>query len=164
MSALPASITIDPPDFTLPPGPTCIVIQIHRDALQHFDPSIDPLEDTDSVSRVLEKGKVAMQHVRRDISLKLFGTDVRRSAMSMSWPLPGRPATAARPALGFYTGYAGFYFEWNGPLDDVDPTVYYLTSEPDLVDGCVLFRAAEADENKKAAALEMINQSLGEVW
>jgi hypothetical protein len=91
-----ASVSIEPADFVLPSGPRIVVVRIDRDALQHLDPSMEPVTDADSFSRVLRMGKVAIEHVRRELSAQLFGADIPRAEITRGWPKPHAP-----PAEGF---------------------------------------------------------------
>lgn len=144
------SVSIEPSDFILPPGPKIVVIRVDRDALQYLDPSMDdPLTDTDSSSRILRKGRTALEQVRPKISVKLFGADIPCLASTTCWPDP--PGTAP-----FRPKYIGFYFKHCVGAGDVCPPVFDLTSEADLVDGCVCFHAKEVGEDRKDGVLEHV--------
>ncbi|KAK4150909.1 hypothetical protein C8A00DRAFT_36485 [Chaetomidium leptoderma] len=149
-----ASVSIEPPDFVLPPGPTIIVVRVDRDAFQHLDPSMDPLADTDSPSRVLRKGKAALEQARVELSVKLFGADYPCIASKTSWPRPG-VSVAANSAL-FHTKYVGFYFKQNVIAGQLPPAVFDLTSEGNPVDNCIRFNAVEVDEDHKDGVLENV--------
>lgn len=73
---MPVSLTIEPSDFVAPSGPVMIFVKVHRKAFRHLDPSMIPLTDADSDSTFSRKGKAAVEQVRRDLSVKLFGADV----------------------------------------------------------------------------------------
>jgi hypothetical protein len=105
---MPASVRIEPSDFVLPSGPKIVVVRLDRDAWQHLDPSMDPLTDADSPSRILKKGKMALEQARLELSAKLFGADVPCIASKTSWPQLGVSVTDSVP---FRTKYVGFYFK-----------------------------------------------------
>lgn len=152
-------VSIEPPHFVLPPGPKIVVVRIDRYALQHLDPSIDPLTDTDSFSRILRKGKAAFEQARCELSTKLFGADLPRAAPRIGWPEPGLAVTMYSDPLFFRTRYVGFYFKQDVPAGELRPAVFELTSERDPVDNCLQFRAVEADDYLRNARLEIINRA-----
>jgi hypothetical protein len=96
---MPAYISIEPPDFVLPPGPKIVVVRVDRDALQHLNPSMDPLADDDSPSRILRKGKAALERVRLELSIDLFDEDFPCLASTTGWPQPGVSATTKSAPL-----------------------------------------------------------------
>src|SRR4051812_15407429 len=119
-----ASVSIEPPDFVLPPGPKIVVVRVDRDAFQHLDPSMNPLADTDSLSRVLRKGGAALEQARLEISVKLFGTDHPCIASKTSWPMPGVSVTA--DSTVFHAKYVGFYFKQDVIAEQLPPGVFDL--------------------------------------
>ena len=158
-----ASVGIEPADFVLPSGPKLVVIRIDRDVLQHLDPSMEPLTDADSFSRVLRIGKAAIEHARRELSVKLFGTDIPRASARTRWPKPHSPPPAGfeSPEHQFEfcraipTATVGIYFEQDIPAGEYSSAaVVVLTSERDPVDGCVRFHAAEVDGYQRDCHLE----------
>jgi hypothetical protein len=147
------SLVSEPSDFVLPSGPKLVVVRVDRDTLRHFDSSMDPLTDADSFTRVLRKGKATLEHIRREASIKLFGADLPCSVVRMGWPQPDAAVNEdSNPLLR--TRYVGLSFKQDVPAGELRPAVFELTSEPDPVDGCILFHAGEPDENRKTGHLE----------
>ena len=85
---MPVSLRIEPSDFVVPTGPAVISVNIDREALQHLDPSMNPLSDADSISKVLRKGKVAIEYARRQLSGILFGDDIASADIKSVYPHP----------------------------------------------------------------------------
>lgn len=76
-------------DHSFPPWeePTRISVRINRDLLKVIDPSMVPLEEGDSFSRVGRKGKAAINQMTRDVSSALFGpgAEVTKLDMGFGW-------------------------------------------------------------------------------
>ncbi|KAK4043570.1 hypothetical protein C8A01DRAFT_12922, partial [Parachaetomium inaequale] len=143
-----------PPDFVLPPGPKIVVVRVDRDALQHLNPSMDPLTDDDGPSRVLRKGKTALDQARLELSVELFDDDFPCLASRTVWPQPGVSATTE--SVPFLTKYVGFYFKHDVTAGDLRPAIFMLTSEGDPVDNCIRFHAVEVAEHRKDGVLENV--------
>ena len=114
---MPASVRIEPSDFVLPSGPKTVVVRVDRDAWRHLDPSMDPLTDADSPSRILRKGKVALEQARLELSVKLFGADFPCIASKTSWPV-------TTDSAAFQTKYVGFYFKHSVIAGELRPATY----------------------------------------
>jgi hypothetical protein len=153
-------ISIEPSDFALPPGPKIVVVRIDLDSLQHLDLPMVPLTDADSSSSlVLSKGRPALERARLGISTKLFGADFPCLNSITCWPQQPRAAVALDKTSPFHLKYIGFYFKYDvgaGDLHSLRPPVFDLTSEGDLVGGCVYFYAREAGEDRKDGVFENI--------
>ncbi|KAK4148739.1 hypothetical protein C8A00DRAFT_19483 [Chaetomidium leptoderma] len=152
------TLVIEPSDFVLPPGPRLVVIRVDRDALRHFAPSMDPLTDADSFTRVLRKGKAALEHIRRDVSIKLFGADLPCSIMRMGWPQPEGSCDYRYAAPLQVTRYVGFSFTQDISAGELDAAVVELTSESAPIDNCIRFHVIEDHENRKGLHLEQFNR------
>ncbi|KAK4039985.1 hypothetical protein C8A01DRAFT_16110 [Parachaetomium inaequale] len=130
-----------------------------REAAMHFDPDMDPLTDADSFSRVLRKGKKALDNIRREVSIKLWGADLPCiEGTRMGWPQPGVSVTADSPFL-LRCRYLGFFFIHDIPAGEFRPAVVELTSEPTPVDNCIRFHAIEPDENRKRLGIASITRT-----
>jgi hypothetical protein len=151
---MPVSLTLEPADFAVPPGPAVVYVKIDREALRHLDPAMDLLSDADSSSAVLRKGKGALEYVRRQLSDILFGDDITRSVIRSIYPHPDFAVTSDSEPL-LQSKYIGFYWKRHVVAREPSPALIELTSETQPVDNCLGFRAVDVvDEEYKAAVLD----------
>lgn len=124
--------------------PTRISVRVNPDLLKSIDPSMDPLVEGDSFSRVNRKGRAAIDQMSRDVSTALFGAEVPRLRIGFAWPKhrkgPDGPDGPA-PNFGYYIGIC---FEHHVTAEDISPRVLELTADEE-VDGTIVFHAAEAN-------------------
>ncbi len=145
------SLRIEPADFVVPSGPVIILVKVHRKAFQHLDPSMIPLSDTDSDSTVKRKGKAAVEQVRRQLSVELFGADIPCSDIQKLYPDPDFPTVGFESLI---VKYIGFHWKRDVPAGELSPAVVELTSEPEPIDTCLQFHAVEVvDEGEKEGAI-----------
>ena len=151
---MPVSLRIEPADFVVPSGPVFIFVKVHRKAFQYLDPSMIPLSDTDSGSTVKRKGKAAVEQVRRQLSVKLFGGDIPCSDITKLYPDPDFPTFGLESMV---VQYIGFHWKRDVPAGELSPAVVELTSEPVPVDTCLQFHAVElVDEGEKEGTVGSI--------
>jgi hypothetical protein len=154
---MPISLSIEPSDFVVPSGPVMVLVKVDRAAFQHLDPTMTPLTNADSGSTVKRKGKAAIEKVRRDLSVKLFGTDIPRSDISNFYrdpDFPAAPDSDGQVSSWRQIRYIGFHWKRDVPADGLSPAVVTLTSEPEPVDDCLRFHAVEiTDEDGKDCAV-----------
>jgi hypothetical protein len=137
--------------FPLGEEPTRISVRISRDLLKVVDPSMDPLEESDSFTRTLRKGKAAMNQMARDVSRAIFGAEVPESPMRFGWPKLGK-----REA----NHYVGICFDHHITEEVPNPRVIELTADEE-VDGNVVFSAVEVDTERRDGINRCIKRSSG---
>ncbi|KAK4243126.1 hypothetical protein C7999DRAFT_44993 [Corynascus novoguineensis] len=133
---MPVLLRVEPADFI-----------IDREALQHLDPSMNPLTDADSSSTFLRKGKGAFQYVRRQLSDILFGDDI--------------------PHPQLQSKYIGFYWKRHIVTREPSIAVVKLMSESQPVDNFLIFHAVEdVDEEHRAAVFHdtFVSEDRMEAW
>lgn len=150
------SISIAPTNL-LPLGdqPTRISVRLSRDLLKSIDPSMEPLEDGDSSSRVRRKGKAAIDQMACDVSTALFGAEVSRRQVSFAWSkhITG-PGTTGYMKANHYTGIC---FDYHVTAENHGPRVLELTADEE-VDSTIIFHAVELDAEES----DFINKRLEE--
>lgn len=141
------------PTNLLPLGdePTRIVVRVCQDLFQFIDPSMDPLVEGDSFSRVSRKGAAAMNQMTREVSTVLFGAEVPTLRIRFGWPKYVK-GVERKP------WYTGVCFNHNVAAGDLSPRVLELTAD-EKVDGTVVFHAAELDANRK----DFINEHVAQI-
>lgn len=132
------------PTNLLPLGdqPTRISVRLSRDLLEAIDPSMEPLQEGDSPSRVKRKGKAAIDQMARAVSTALFGTEVPRGLASFWWPkhVTGLGGTGYSKA----DHYLGIYFDHQITGENTSPRVLELTAD-DKANDTIVFHAVELD-------------------
>lgn len=125
--------------------PTRISVRVNPDLFKSMDPSMDPLVEGDSFSRVNRKGRAAIDQLSRDVSTALFGAEVPRLRIGFGWPKHGKGRDGPDTPEPYFGYYIGICFEHNVTAADdvVGPKVLELTADEE-VDGTVVFHAAEA--------------------
>lgn len=144
------------PTNLLPLGdePTRISVRVCRDLFKSLDPSMDPLDEGDSFSRVKRKGKAAIDQVTRDVSMALFGAESAALPIAFGWSKfnvmgPNGPMTVPHY-------YIGICFDHHVAAENINPRVLELVADEQLVGGTVIFRAKELD----AAERDDINKKV----
>lgn len=140
------SISVAPNSlFPLGEEPTRVSVRINRDLLKVIDPSMVPLEEGDSFSRVGRKGRAVLNQMTRDVSKILFGAEVPKLDMGFGWSKPGigpnGPETIAHH-------YMGVCFDHHVTEEVPNPKVVELTADEE-VDGKVVFHAVEVDTARR---------------
>lgn len=133
--------------FPLGEEPTRISVRINRDLLKVIDPSMVPLEEGDSFTRVARKGRAAINQMTRDVSSALFGPGAETTKLNMDfgWSKPGMGPNG--PQMIAHS-YMGICFDHRVPKDDPNPRVVELTADEEI-DGNVVFNAVEVDTARK---------------
>ena len=151
---MPVSLRIEPSDFVVPTGPALVFVKIDREALQHLDPSMNPISDADTPSTVLRKGKGAIEYARRQLSEILFGDDIASSNIISVYPHPDFAGTLDSEPL-FLAKTIRFYWKRHIPAGgDLSSALVKLTSASAPVDNSLGFHAIEVvDEEDKAVTL-----------
>ncbi|KAK4042198.1 hypothetical protein C8A01DRAFT_33694 [Parachaetomium inaequale] len=106
--------------------------------------------------------KVAVEHAHRELSAKLFGSDIPRADTRTRWPKSHSPPAAFESPEHQFEYYRAIptatvviYFVQDVPAGEHNSAaVFVLTSERDPVDGCVQFHAAEVDGYERDCHLE----------
>lgn len=150
------SISIAPTNL-LPFGdqPTRISVRLSRDLLRSIDPSMEPLAEGDSSSRVRRKGKAAIDKMACDVSTALFGAEVPRRQASFVWskPVTGPGTTGYMKA----NHYVGICFDHHVTPENHSPRVLEFTADEE-VDGTIVFHGVELDADES----DFINKLLDE--
>lgn len=144
------------PTSLLPLGeqPTRISVRLSRDLLKSIDPTMQPLEDDDSFTRVRRKGKAAINQTARDVSTALFGAELPTLESSFTWSkhVTGPGNTGYMKAHHYF----GFMFDHHVTAENDSPMVLELTAD-DEVDGTIVFHVVELAAQQR----DFINKALG---
>ncbi|KAI3398696.1 hypothetical protein diail_8735 [Diaporthe ilicicola] len=136
--------------------PTRISVRLSRDLLKSIDPSMEPLMEEDSASRVRRKGKPAIDQMARDVSTALFGTEVPRQQVSFVW---SKHVTGSGDTGYLRTNhYVGIFFDHRITTENASPRVLELTAD-DEVDGTIVFRAVELDAEESDFVNKVCNEA-----
>lgn len=140
------SISVAPTSlFPLGEEPTRVSVRINRELFKIIDPSMVPLEEGDSFTRVNRKGKAAMNQITRDVSRAIFGAEVSKLEMGFGWSKhvmgPDGPETRANH-------YIGICFDHHVTEQVPNPRVVELTADEEI-DGNIVFHAVEADTARR---------------
>lgn len=148
------------PTNLLPLGdqPTRISVRLSRDLLKFLDPSMEPLAEGDSVSRMKRKGKAAIDQMASDVSTDLFhvGAEVARRQIFFAWPKPGKPLGPTWYMEANH--YLGICFDHHVTAENHSPRLLELTADEE-VDGTVIFHAVELGAEQR----DFINDQLNEL-
>lgn len=143
------------PTSLLPLGerPARISVRLSRDLLKSIDPTMQPLEDDDSATRVRRKGKAAINQTAREVSTELFGAELPTLESSFVWSkhVTGPGNTGYMKV----NHYVGFLFDHHVTAENHSPMVLELTAD-DEVDGTIVFHVAELDGTRG----NLINKAL----
>ncbi|KAH8747453.1 hypothetical protein F5883DRAFT_583861 [Diaporthe sp. PMI_573] len=140
------SISVAPTSlFPLGEEPTRISVRINRDLLKLIDPSMVPLEEGDSFTRVGRKGRAAINQVTRVVSTALFGAEVSKLPMDFGWSKPGMGPDGPEIRAHHYVGVC---FDHHVTKEVPDPRVLELTADEEI-DGNVVFNAVEVDTARR---------------
>ncbi|KAI3395252.1 hypothetical protein diail_1605 [Diaporthe ilicicola] len=131
--------------FPLGEEPTRISVRINRDLLKFIDPSMVPLEEGDSFSRVGRKGRAAMDQMTRDVSRAFFGTELSKLPMNFGWSkaVMGPDGPENRPHH-----YLGVCFDHHVTKEVPNPRVLELTADEEI-GGDIVFNAVEVDTARR---------------
>lgn len=125
--------------------PTRISVRLNPDLFMSVDPSMDPLAEGDSFSRVNRKGKAAINQLSRDVSTALFGAEVPRLRIGLGIPKHGEGPEGPGPSVGYYIGIC---FDHHVTEEDRSPRVLELTADEE-VGGTIVFHASEASADMR---------------
>lgn len=144
------------PTNLLPLGdqPTRISVRLSRDLLESIDPSMEPLTEEDSISRMKRKGQAAINQMACDVSTALFGTEVARRQISFTWPKPGKPLGPDGYMKANH--YLGICFDHHVTAENRSPRVLELTADEE-VDGTVIFHAVELGPEQRDFINDQLN-------
>ena len=131
--------------FPLGEEPTRISVRINRELLKLIDPSMVPLEEGDSFTRVGRKGKAAINQMTRDVSRVLFGAEVSKLPMDFGWLKPGMGPDG--PEIRAHH-YMGICFNHHITKDVPNPRVLELTADEEI-DGNIVFYAVEVNTARR---------------
>lgn len=143
------------PTSLLPLGerPARISVRLSRDLLKSIDPTMQPLEDNDSASRVRRKGKAAINQTARKVSTALFGAELPTLEHSFVW---SKHVTGPGNTGYMKTNhYVGFLFDHQVTAENHSPMVLELTAD-DEVNGTIVFHVAELAGQQR----DFINKAL----
>lgn len=131
--------------FPLGEEPTRISVRINRDLLKLIDPSMVPLEEGDSFTRVGRKGRSAINQMTRDVSRALFGTEVPKLEMDFGWSKPTMGPDGPENRAHHYIGIC---FDHHVTEKVPDPRVLELTADEEIA-GDIVFDAVEVDTARR---------------
>lgn len=106
-----------------------------------IDPSVNPLEEEDSFTRVGRKGNAALNQMTHDVSKAIFGAEVPCLKMSFGWSKPVMGQNRAHH-------YMGVCFDHDITKEVTNPRVLELTADEEA-DGDVIFHAEEVDAARR---------------
>lgn len=150
------SVSIAPTNLLpLKDQPTRISVRLSRDLLKSIDPSMEPLADGDSSSRVRRKGKAAIDRMACDVSKALFGAEVPRRQVFFTWSkhITGIGTSGYMKA----NHYMGICFDYHVTAENHSPRVLELTADEE-VNSTTIFHVAELDVEES----DFINKRLDE--
>jgi len=145
-----------------------IFVKIDGEALQHLDPSMDPLTDADSSSTVLRKGKGALEYLHRQLSDILFGDNIPHAGIPIITPQPSVSVTIdSAPLTSIQIYRLLLEAAYCTVAREPSIAVVKLTSESQPVKNYLVFHAVEdVDEEHRAAVIHdtFVSEDRMEAW
>lgn len=123
--------------------PTRISVRVSRDLFKSLDPSMESLEEGDSFTRVLRKGKAAINQIAREVGIALFGAESAPLSQTFGWSKFNVMGPNG-PMMVPYQ-YIGICFDHHVAADNANPKVLELVADEELDGGAVILRAKELD-------------------